>query len=119
MRNLGVKFEDSNLEGAHFNGADLRGVDFLGAHFAGAEFDGANLKGADLRSADLSHTNISYAKDLQGALVNAQTCWPHGFLNNPNFNGYQLHRWEWIDPNSGKKVTSYGREWPACGERLS
>ncbi|TVZ76577.1 pentapeptide repeat-containing protein [Streptomyces sp. BK340] len=119
LSGIGVKFEDSILENSHFEGADARGVDFLGAHFSGSEFANTNLSGADLRSADLSHTSISGAKSLDGALVNQQTCWPHGFTKSIKFREACLRKWEWHDPNNNKVHISYGQEWPACGKKGS
>ncbi|MFB0617538.1 pentapeptide repeat-containing protein [Streptomyces sp. AGS-58] len=118
LRDAGVKFEDAMLENSHFEEADLRGVDFLGAHLSGSEFAGVDLGGADLRSADLSHTTIAGAKSISGALVNSQTCWPHGFMSSQMFKKAQLHKTEWHDPANNRVYATYGQEWPACGEKM-
>ncbi|MEU9573738.1 pentapeptide repeat-containing protein [Streptomyces massasporeus] len=117
LRNQSIKFENTKLEGAHFENADLRGVYFLGANFNSAELRGADFRNADLRSADLTDTPADAAKSFKGALVNARTCWPEGFVHDylsakPTRQKYQVKVTPWYNPATGKTEWSPGRECP-------
>ncbi len=88
------------LDGARFGGADLRGAQLRVASLKGAELadarlqranlinadlsetvlTGANLAGAELRLAKFDHAELYQVKSLQGAIVDARTCWPIKFM---------------------------------------
>jgi hypothetical protein len=86
-----AQFRNANLHKAQLRGANLRNVDATGADLGGANLfyadltgailDGANLAQANLQSATLERADIEHARSLDGATVNAATCWPTGFLD--------------------------------------
>ncbi len=100
----GENLRDASLRGAHLDGADLRGADLhraslRGADLTGADLRGADLYGADLRGAELPEANLRradlrgaqfenvymdsvYSAKIQGATVDAKTCWPEDYLAN-------------------------------------
>jgi len=67
------------LTRAQLRGADLRDADLREAWLYDADLRDADLCGADLRDAHLDRAA------LQGALYDATTHWPHGFM--PRWHG--------------------------------
>jgi|1186.fasta_scaffold44304_2 hypothetical protein len=110
----GAQFVDAVLRGAHFEGARLVGADFIGADLSTAEVSGADFAGADLRSASLSDAPIELAQSLEGAKVNAKTCWPTNFLTsvNPAILRLRMNLRVYATFVDGVKVTKPGREAP-------
>jgi len=98
-----ASLKDAGLVGADLRGADLHNASLIGAHLEGADLRGANLSGADLTravlwteagAADLRHADLRGAQlknaqmdlpssaKIEGAMVNATTCWPSDYLAN-------------------------------------
>jgi hypothetical protein len=105
---------DAVLHGTDFRGAQLAGANFLGADLSTAEVARADFTGADLRSANLSEAPIELAKSLDGAKVNAKTCWPTHFLTSVNPAIRRLRARLVVNPVfiDGVSVTRPGREAP-------
>ena len=80
----GLEFRDATMLGADFTQANLRGANFVGADLQASDLSGADLSGAQLQAAHLARVELSDIKSLEGAEVNANTCWPDGFLTSDN-----------------------------------
>ena len=80
----GADLHRASLNGADLTGADLRRADLYGADLTGAELPEADLRRADLRGARFEHVYMDAATSakLQGATVDAKTCWPEDYLAN-------------------------------------
>ncbi len=80
----GVDLQHATLHSTDMSYADLGNADLRGANAHGASFANASLVGADLRKADLRNATLRNADlhgaQLAGAVVDADTCWPSGFL---------------------------------------
>ncbi|MEV6399061.1 pentapeptide repeat-containing protein [Streptomyces sp. NPDC051907] len=72
----GTEFRDANLRGAVFDSADLRDANLIGADLTYASFAEADLRGALLQDARFSFAIVSENLLVEGAQVNARTCWP-------------------------------------------
>lgn len=85
-----ANFRKTDLRYAQLRGANLRNVDGVEADFEGANLlyadlsqsvlTGANLAGANLEGAKFELADVENARSFAGATVNADTCWPEGFL---------------------------------------
>lgn len=75
----GAQLRNSNLTAADLDDADLRGANLLFARLRTATLRRADLRGADLRGAKFSFADVWSAR-LDGAIVDARTCWPRSFL---------------------------------------
>lgn len=108
----GIQFRDAKLRGSDFHGANLRDASFVAADLTGTEFAGADLSGADLRVTHFIRSRISDVRSMQGARVDANTCWPIGFLTSGDFENLrqQLVPVETTDGATGKRATSLGYE---------
>jgi Pentapeptide repeats (8 copies) len=79
----GVTFRDAVISGADFTGANLTEADFVGATITSSKFNEAILDRANLMVAQFVRGDLLQIKSMSGAKVNANTCWPNGFLHNP------------------------------------
>ena len=87
----GAQFEDADLQGAVLRDASLRGANLKDANLKHAKLintdlsetvlDSADLHGAELRIARFEEAQVSKIESLRGAIVDARTCWPDGFLD--------------------------------------
>jgi uncharacterized protein YjbI with pentapeptide repeats len=121
----GKKLNSAKLEGADLRGAELRGADLTAANLDGANMTRANLLDATLNLATLRKTNLSGANlrgvkfgraavetaTLKGAEVNANTCWPAGFLEAVAPNAGLVPRPILTDPNNPEEP-SFGYTCP-------
>jgi hypothetical protein len=73
----------SDLSAAAMRNADLRKADLISANLSETILTGADLTAADLRYANLTRSAVEHVKSLSGVRVNAETCWPAGFLTDP------------------------------------
>jgi hypothetical protein len=76
----GLHFRDAKMHGADFTGANMANTNLVGADLSESDLSGADLSGSNLQVARLAGAELSDIKTMKGAKVNANTCWPEGFL---------------------------------------
>ena len=79
----GATLRDASLVAADLSHSRLILADLINADLYQAALTGANLRGADLRFAKFEAAAVEKIATLDGAKVNAATCWPAGFLTAP------------------------------------
>jgi len=79
----GVTFRDAVISGADFTGANLTEADFVGATITSSKFNEATLDRANLMVTQFVRGDLLNIKSMNNARINANTCWPSGFLRNP------------------------------------
>ena len=109
-----LQFRDATMQGADFSGANLRGTNFVAADLTASDLSGADLSGANLQVTHLARVNLSSVTSMKGARVNANTCWPDGFLTSTN-RIYERLRAQLVpvrttDGSTGRKTVSLGYE---------
>jgi uncharacterized protein YjbI with pentapeptide repeats len=107
----GVQLRDTNLAGADLRGADLHGVVMYSADLSTADLTGADLSDAQLQGVDFDHAAVEHAKSFVGAVANAATCWPQGFLELPIANEIRAVP---VYDAQGNIEISRGHEYPRC-----
>jgi Pentapeptide repeats (8 copies) len=78
-----AELRDSRMQGALLGHATLRKANLIGADLREADLEDADLSGAWLHAANFFHAEVEHIKSLKGAIANADTCWPEGFLEAP------------------------------------
>ncbi len=106
----GVQLRDTNLTGADLTDANLHDDVIYSANLSTANLTGADLSGAQLQGVRFDDAQVEHAKSFVGAVANAATCWPPGFLELPIAKEITAVRF-W---NGQKYTTSRGQEYPRC-----
>lgn len=109
----GVQLRDTNLTGADLKGADLHGVVMYSADLSTADLTGADLSDAQLQGVNFDHAAVEHAKSFAGAVANAATCWPPGFLKLPIAKKIKAVS---VSDAKGNTEISRGTEYPNCGK---
>ncbi|MFE7524250.1 pentapeptide repeat-containing protein [Kitasatospora sp. NPDC057542] len=107
----GFQFRDTVLRGADFTDANLTGTNFIGADLSKTVFKGATLQEALLLSSNLSRADLTGVRSMEGAQVNALTCWPAKFMSDPLMQQVRPMK---VKDASGNFVVNSGKEYPSC-----
>jgi hypothetical protein len=75
-----AELRDANLTGALLQGAQLNYANLINANLTDADLTDADLSGAKVHAAKFDAAGVEKVKSLKGAVANADTCWPTGFL---------------------------------------
>jgi uncharacterized protein YjbI with pentapeptide repeats len=67
---------DTSLQGAELSDAQLQRAELINADLFEAVLTDANLAGAELRAAKFEGASLYGVESLEGAIVDARTCWP-------------------------------------------
>ncbi|MGA5823431.1 pentapeptide repeat-containing protein [Kitasatospora sp. NPDC094028] len=106
------------LKGSYFNNAKLSDVNLQVADLSTADFKDAELSGVDLRGANLSHALIENPKKgkFHQVKANAYTCWPEGFLTNPQTAdlAQEIIPTDVVNPDGSRLDKSKGAMYPLC-----
>lgn len=107
----GVQLRDTNLSGAILRDANLHDAVMYSADLSTADLTGANLSGARLQGVRFDRAVLKHIKSFTGAVANAATCWPHGFLELPiakEIKAVPYYNRQW------HAELSRGHEYPGC-----
>jgi hypothetical protein len=106
----GVPLRDTNLTGADLRDANLHGDIMYSANLSTANLTGADLSDAQLQGVRFDDAEVEHAKSFVGAVANAATCWPQGFLELPI--AKEITAVPFFDGQG--YITSRGQEYPGC-----